>query len=353
MLRNSSWTENHTDVNSSDEHSEGVVAFLIAIHVFLMGTTVSGNALICAAVYKFRALRTPSNFILSSLAALDIIMGIVFLNRVVILALGKHYTTACHATSELAFSDTCLILLHLCLISTERLLAIKYPLRYPSIITKSRAIIILIFTWIIGIIGTLVIPHIQGKEMDGFPEFRENFHVCSDPNHDSSSLNVRKPYPIFVISFFFYFPFAVIVFSYGYIFKVSLEQRKRVKREANSFKRISTRRRRNIELKAVKTLGLVVGVFTLCFIPIFTGLVLQQFINNQRVKDFIRIFSLIATTSSSINPIVYTWGNMEFRKAFKILLTFRRKAPLDVSEKVAFSTTAGLITNGSSTPYRL
>lgn len=345
--------ENHTHIEASTKHSEGVLALLISLHVFLMGMTMTGNALICAAVYKFRALRTPSNFILASLAALDIIMGLVFLNRVVLLSLGRHYDTACHVTSELAFTITCLILLHLCLISVERLLAIKYPLRYPSIITKSRAIILLVLTWMVGILGTLVLPHIQGKEMKGFDEIREDFHVCSDPNHDGLQFDVRKPYPIFIISLYFYLPFTVIVFSYGYIFKVSLEQRKRVRREANSFKRVSTRRRRNIELKAVRTLGLVVGVFSLCFVPIFFGLIFQQFINNTQVKDLLRIFSLIASSSSCINPIVYTWGNLEFRKAFKIILTFRRKEPLDVSEKVAFSTTAGLITNGSSAPHKV
>jgi len=355
MLRNNSWTENHTYVESSTKHSDGVIALLIAVHVFLMGLTVTGNSLICAAVYRFRALRTPSNFILSSLAILDLVMGVVFVKRIVLLALGRHYRLACHATSELAFATTCLILLHLCLISVERLLAIKYPLRYPSIITKSRAIILLILTWFVGIFGTLVVPHIQGIELDGFGEIREDFHVGSDPNHDvdARQFNLKKPYPIFLISLYFYLPFAIIVFSYGYIFKVSLEQRKRVRREANSFKRISTRRRRNIELKAVRTLGLVVGVFTLCFVPLFSGLVFQQFINNTQVKDILRIFSLIASSSSCINPIVYTWGNLEFRKAFKIILTFRRKEPLDVSEKVAFSTTAGLITNGSTVPHKI
>ena len=121
----------------------------------------------------------------------------------------------------------------------------------------------------------------------------------------------------------------------------------------SSFKRKSTRRRRNLELKAAKTLGLVIGVFTLCFVPMFSVLLYQQFENSTRVKDLVRILCLIATTSACINPIVYTWGNLEFRKAFKILLTFRRKVPLGVSEKVAFSTTAGLITNGSTAPHKI
>jgi hypothetical protein len=186
--------------------------------------------------------------------------------------------------------------------------------------------------------------------MEGFSEFREAFHVCVDLAGHVKLIGLQKPYMIFAIAFYFYLPFLIIVFSYGYIFKVSIEQRKRMKHMANSFKRGT--KRRNIELKAAKTLGLVIGVFTLCFVPIFAGVIYQQFHHNSRysaqVMSLMRILSLIATFSACINPMVYTWGNMEFRKAFKILLTFRRKVPLDVSEKVAFSTTAGLITNAQS-----
>lgn len=342
--------ENHTSLIEGEKLSEGVLAFLISVHVFLMVTTVFGNSMICAAVYKFRALRTPSNFILASLALSDILMGIVFFCRLVILTIGKHFNLACHTTSELAFTDICLILLHLCIISVERLLAIKYPLRYPSIITKSRAIIILCTIWSVAILGTAIIPHLQGHELEGISEFREAFHICVIPARNVKLVGLHKPYMIFAISFYFYLPFFIIVFSYSYIFKVSIEQRKRMKHVQNSFKRGT--KRRNIELKAAKTLGLVLGVFTICFVPIFAGVIYQQVRYDSRysaeVMSLMRILSLIASFSASVNPMVYTWGNLEFRKAFKILLTFRRKIPLDVSEKVAFSTTAGLITNAQS-----
>lgn len=75
------------------------------------------------------------------------------------------------------------------------------------------------------------------------------------------------------------------------------------------------------ERRAARTLGIIMGVFVVCWLPFFLMYVIKPFCASccfsNRLINFITWLGYI---NSALNPIIYTIFNLDFRKAFKKLL---------------------------------
>lgn len=75
------------------------------------------------------------------------------------------------------------------------------------------------------------------------------------------------------------------------------------------------------ERRAARTLGIIMGVFVICWLPFFLMYVILPFCSTCcptiRFKNFITWLGYI---NSVLNPIIYTIFNLDYRRAFKRLL---------------------------------
>ena len=297
-------------------HNTAFNIFVIIFHVVLTLATLFGNCLVCAVIWRTRALRTVPNMIIFSLALADLLMTSAFVYRVVNRMSGEESHSTCHAISEIAFCTMCVIILHLTAISIDRFIAIRFPLRYKTIVTGKRTKTALISIWLLPVIGTVVSPHsLPDAEYEDFVDYYDSFHLCLS-YHEHKFKNTSKIFAAIIISIYIVLPCTLTVGSYMYILKVSRHQQFKLKHDAH----LEGERMRKLEIKVAITYGIIIGAFMACFLPLLIGTLQQQFIGNDEREEMTRvmtILSLIASISACVNPVVYTCRNQEFRKAFK------------------------------------
>ena len=295
-------------------------SFGIALNIFLFLATWLGNSLVCISILRIRTLRTVSNVVIFSLALADLLMTVVFMFRIIALSIQEQFPVACHAISEFAFTLVCVIILHLTCISVDRFIAIKFPLRYKTVLTRRRMKTAVVAIWLFSITGTVIFPHsLPTTEYEDFVDYYDTFHLCMTHPHDHQFQNTSKVFAALLVIVYFIIPFLVTFSCYIYVIKASRDQQLKLKRDAHLEKETV----RRIEIKVAITYGIVVGAFMLCFLPLLVGTLYQQFENERRedMAQTMQVLSTVASVSACLNPGVYTWRSQKFRKAFKKIIT--------------------------------
>ena len=116
-------------VNSPD-HLTGI---FITLSVTGILTAAIGNSLIFLAVWKTKALRTSANYLLVSLSLASLMLIPVLASYTVSLTKSQCDSIMpylCKWSSKIDFALFCVVMEHLVVISLDRLVAIKRPLRY-------------------------------------------------------------------------------------------------------------------------------------------------------------------------------------------------------------------------------
>ena len=263
---------------------------------------VIGNAVVLWLFYKNEVLRTISNRFLASLCVADFLVGLI-IDPVWIAIRFSTQPQRTHILKQvinlLWIHSTAATVFNLCCVSVDRFIAIRFPFRYQEIITKKRCYAVIIMVWLISL----------------FLPFSRILVV--------SRMNVEGLW--FSLSFvFFQLPITVVTLCYFAIFKAARKQANRIKRENHpdsNEKNVPARAMQNY--KAIKTIGFVLGVFIVSWMPSSVLSVVDYVTVSDECVDRKLVYAVwpwivaIGLTSSAINPWIYVFRNGEFREALR------------------------------------
>ena len=140
---------------SNSTHSGGEwqenLLFRQLIAVFFVIIAVSGNCLVLIAIYRFRRLRTISNFIILNLSITDLLFSLTASPTIIYMWSRQHVKESnglCIFIGVEAVFLSGVSIYTLVFVSIERFLATNYPLKHRSAFTKKTVKIGFLVIWI-------------------------------------------------------------------------------------------------------------------------------------------------------------------------------------------------------------
>ncbi|XP_020914617.1 alpha-1A adrenergic receptor [Exaiptasia diaphana] len=270
-------------------------AFFVGL---LMLATLFGNFLVWASFISFRELRTKCNYFIISLAVADIMVALLAMPFWFILQLEPDIEDQTALSPASMFFWSCIdifcgtaSIMNLAAVSADRHLAITSPYTYHKALTSFRAIMILCFVWFYATTISLL-----------------RFAVEAIPNNGYQ----------FLIAFAsFFVPLMAMLVMYARIFAVARRQARLITKNL-SYK---------TDIKAAKTIAVVIGAFVVCWLPFFVIIIGyafdKKFLKNMQVYSAIKWMEYL---NSCLNPIIYCCLNRTYRGAFKKLFQRWRKS---------------------------
>lgn len=340
----------------------GVILLLFSV------ITIFGNLLVILAVIRERYLHSATNYFVMSLAFADCLVGLVVMPFSTLYEVMEHKwifgINWCDVWRSLDVLFSTASILNLCVISLDRYWAITDPFTYPSKMSRRKAYFLIGVVWICS-------------SLISFPAIIWWRKVRTEVRSYDCPFTDNLEYLIFSSTISFYLPLVVMVFTYYKIYRAAVFQTRSLKSGSkqisssgesgltlrihrggterqtctstlqlnNSFTSVngglsrqpsttSTNRivqskslHKNFSLsrklskfvkekKAAKTLGIVMGVFIVCWLPFFvlnllSGICVDCVWNENLTTS---IATWLGWINSGMNPFIYACWSKDFRR---------------------------------------
>ncbi|XP_023678888.2 5-hydroxytryptamine receptor 7-like [Paramormyrops kingsleyae] len=341
--RNLSRVEQQIDSSLAEFFFIGVALSIITL------VTVVGNSLVIIAVCVVKKLRQPSNYLLVSLAVADLSVALGVMPFAILTDLkgGKWVFDEVFCNIFIGMDVMCCTasILTLCAISIDRYLGITRPLTYPARQNGQLMAKMILFVWLVS--ASITLPTFCG--------WAQNVHkggVCL--------ISQDLGYTIYSTCFAFYIPLVIMLILYYKIFQAArkssakhqfvapvpvgpsdlkeglkmqtLKAPPRVPEDCSSLSHLLRHKHHSAsvfwwEQKAATTLGVIMGVFSVCWLPFFILSTMRPFVCSAE-HDCVpvrleRTLLWLGYANSLMNPLIYATFNRDLRSTYLDLLHCR------------------------------
>ncbi|KAE8628834.1 hypothetical protein XENTR_v10000245 [Xenopus tropicalis] len=307
--------------------------------------TFLGNAVVFICPVVEKRLRTVTYMFIMSLAMADLLVACLVMPFSIIYEVtgmwlfGKQFCKV-WISFDVMFCTASIVTL--CFISLDRYCSVVTPYHYSKRMSRRRCIIMTVTIWVYSSLISFL-PVMQGwNEIPGV-----------DTDNGKQCIFVTNwTFAIVASSLAFYIPFIIMCSMYFFIYRASrLKATRIVSQTLDLHYHPNSKRQNNLQLenKATRTMGIIISVFVMCWLPYFVLNVLiaaKGTDSTSRVLvNAFKFITWLGYCNSTINPMLYAFLNRDFQRALKKLLICRRwRSQVDIGDDmvsiVTFSKTA-------------
>ena len=328
LSNNTSTTNNPTNEMCDSDCMKFLYQLFLAekiLLIFISILIIMGNTLVLVATWRERSLHQPNKYFIACLAVADLLVGI-FVGPVKVHGLSLYDQQLPHLCRFMVWIDTLVVtasVYTLMFISFDRYLKISKPLQYRSRMTTSKSLKIIFIIWLIS---TAFATYSASADSDSTGFLVHGSIVC--PAYHSGPANELKRHQIFLFISVIFLPAIVIMIMYVLIFVV-VHKRQRMLQNGELGETCPGQNQRSVlrqDLKIVRMLLIVVGVFFFCWLPV--SITSLSYIYNPNTFEgwnfrslhiYIEVTWHLPLINSLCNPIIYACLDQTYREAFKHL----------------------------------
>ncbi|XP_035826860.1 5-hydroxytryptamine receptor 1A [Aplysia californica] len=338
--------------------------------------TIIGNCLVCISVAIVKRLQSPSNLLIVSLAVADLFVGMTVMPFAAVRQLYGSWILGTIVCDIWTTTDVLLCtssILNLCAISVDRYFVITRPFQYAMKRTPKRMGLMVFIVWTVS--AVVSIPPVFGWKS---PHKPYDCIISDDIGYQIYATLCAFYLPLIVMICVYFKIWRVSSkiakaeakskigsFDKGAEFQLGRPSHdsgdssvmpngclrdgvtnggggdddgsieilpKKLEPEKSSRRRFTIRslipRQPKLsntkERKATKTLGIIMGCFTLCWLPFFILVLVSTFCRECQVPmELASVLNWLGYANSFLNPVIYARFNREFRTPFKEILLLR------------------------------
>ncbi|KAL4232331.1 Serpentine type 7TM GPCR chemoreceptor Srsx [Mactra antiquata] len=314
------FSTNATEPGNVEETADNVankviIGIFLGLIIFL---SLAGNVLVCIAVFTDRRLKRLNNMFIVSLAVADLWVSLMVMTFAVVNDISGKWMFGpvyCNVWISSDIMGSTASILNLCVISLDRYIHIRDPLKYARWMNWKKVAIAIILVWTISIILSFIPINVGWHKSPADSDNVLPPDVCY--------LEISGTYAVVSSSISFYLPCIVMLALYCKLYMYAREQVRSINRTLvhNNVgdARGSGQASRLSDHKAAVTLGMIMGTFLICWLPFFILNLVEAYCKCAPIILF-QILTWLGYFNSCLNPIIYSIFNVEFRNAFKRIL---------------------------------
>ncbi|CAL8087690.1 unnamed protein product [Calicophoron daubneyi] len=301
---------------------------------FLLGFV--GNLFVIIVILANAQMRNTTNILIFSLALADMAFIVVCVPSAATVYVTGRWPlglTLCRIYYYFSHVSVYCSVYNLVLMSLDRFLAVVYPVECVNIRTQKNSVRVVLCLWIIVLASNIHLPlgalivsgSPEGGDSACFTEYCTYSWLVTVSNETHMAVDNYEGGKKFFLIFFllgYLFPFIVICGLY-----ISLIARLRCKRTPNLKPSAEAKRSKRRVTHMVVT---VVVIFGISWLPIHIVFLFQYYVGDPNTELF-RVIQILSTClaygNSSINPVLYAFLSVNFRRSFIALLRGNRKMP--------------------------